>query len=181
MGVNVAEGDHITASRVILCAGAWSNLLIPLSQASTASGQPVGFIQLTPEEAAPLREVPVMINLSTGVFVFPPTPHDNILKVARHGYGFATEMEVERDGGNTSSRVVSAPKRDSSNASSSYLPDDADEGLRAGLRQLLPDYADRPWVNRRLCWYSDTPEGDFIADHHPDLEGLFVATGGAGQ
>ena len=175
VGVNVSEGEPMLASQVVLSTGAWSNTLLPLGHASTASGQPVGFIQLTPEEAAPLRDVPVMINLSVGVFCFPPTPHTNILKLARHGYGFATEI------GTHDGRTVSSPKTDSSNADSSYLPEEADEALRAGLRQFQPQFADRPWMNRRLCWYSDTPEGDFVVDHHPDLEGLFVATGGAGQ
>ncbi|KAL6849409.1 hypothetical protein ACO1O0_008949 [Amphichorda felina] len=180
VGVNVARGGPILASQVILCTGAWSNRLLPLSHASTASGQPVGFIQLTEEEAETLRGMPVMINLSTGVFCFPPTPHSNILKVARHGYGFATEVSVD-EGDGARPRTVSSPKRDTDNASASYLPDDADQALRDGLRQLVPKFADRPWMNRRLCWYSDTPEGDFVADHHPQIDGLFVAFGGAGQ
>lgn len=180
VGVNVAQGEPIKASQIILCTGAWSNQLLPVSHASTASGQPVGFIQLTREEAEPLRDMPVMINLSTGVFCFPPTPHSNILKVARHGYGFATEVSVD-EGDGIDSQMVSSPKRDTDNASASYLPDDADQALRDGLRQLLPKYANHPWMNRRLCWYSDTPEGDFVVDHHPQINGLFLAFGGAGQ
>ena len=88
--------------------------------------------------------------------------------------------EGDGDGGRRA-RTVSGPKRDASNARSGYLPGDADEALREGLRQFAPRFGDRPWMNRRLCWYSDTPEGDFIADHHPDLDGLFLAFGGAGQ
>lgn len=54
IGVNVAEGDPISAQRVIVATGAWTNRLLPLSHAVSASGQPVGFIQLTPEEASSL-------------------------------------------------------------------------------------------------------------------------------
>ncbi|KAI8180544.1 hypothetical protein K4K51_002564 [Colletotrichum sp. SAR 10_75] len=145
----------------------------------SASGQPVGFIQLTEEEAERLKDMPVMINFESGVFIFPPTKGKNpILKLARHGYGYATEVSVGDDG---SQRVISTPKRDGSNAATGYLPDDADEGLREGVKQLLPEFASRPWVNRRLCWYSDTPEGDFIMDYHPSIEGVFFATGGAGH
>ncbi|KAH7136808.1 FAD dependent oxidoreductase [Dactylonectria estremocensis] len=176
IGVNVAQGDPILASQVIIATGAWSNRLLPMAHATSASGQPVGFIKLTPEEAEPLRKMPVIINLSTGIFCFPPTPDTNVLKVARHGYGFATQVPVE-----DSPRFVSSPKRDGNNAGASYLPDDADKALRDGLRQLLPAFANSPWMDRRLCWYSDTPEGDFIIDYHPQAEGLFVATGGAGH
>ncbi|KAM5351072.1 hypothetical protein ACJ41O_003795 [Fusarium nematophilum] len=179
IGVNVAQGDPISASQVILATGAWSNRLLPITHATSASGQPVGFISLSPDEAARLEEMPVIINLSTGVFIFPPTPGTHILKIARHGYGYATHVPVEDDKGN--SRFVSSPKRDGNNAAASYLPEDAEQALREGLQQLVPEVADREWVRQRLCWYSDTPEGDFIVDHHPAAEGLFLATGGAGH
>ncbi|KAJ3543506.1 hypothetical protein NM208_g2130 [Fusarium decemcellulare] len=175
-GVNVAQGPPISAAQVILSTGAWTNRLLSLSHATTASGQPVGFIQLSEEEADSLRDIPVIIDLVTGVFVFPPTPDTNILKLARHGYGFASTVEVE-DG----RRVISSPNLTSNNAASGYLPNDADDGLREGLRRLLPKFGDHPWSRRRLCWYSDTPKGDFIVDHHPLADGLFVATGGAGH
>lgn len=180
VGVKVAHGEPILASQVILSTGAWTNRLLPVAHATTASGQPVGFIQLTEEEAAPLREMPVIINLSTGVFCFPPTPGTNILKIARHGYGFATSVSVQ-DENNARTRIVSSPKLDSNNIDRSYLTDDAEKGLRDGLRQLVPQFADHVWMNRRFCWYSDTPEGDFIVDYHPRVEGLFLATAGAGQ
>ncbi|RJE21839.1 Fructosyl amino acid oxidase [Aspergillus sclerotialis] len=176
VGVTVSNGEFIPASMVILCTGAWSNLLLDLSHAASASGQPIGFIQLTPDEARSIQRIPVMINLSSGIFVFPPHPGTNILKVARHSYGFATSMRRYEDG-----KTVSSPKRDSNNADRSFLPEEADKGLRDGLQQLLPEFANHPWLNRRLCWYTDTPEGDFVIDYHPVLEGLFVATGGAGH
>ncbi|KAL4971950.1 FAD dependent oxidoreductase [Aspergillus desertorum] len=176
VGVNLADGTHLLASQVILATGAWSNRLVDLSHTASSSGQPVGFIQLTPAEAAKFAKTPVMVNMTTGVFSFPPTPGTNILKLARHGYGFATEVRSEETG-----RIISGPRRDSSNAASGYLPDDADAALRDGLRRFFPSLGDRPWTNRRLCWYTDTPNGDFIIDRHPTLKGLFVATGGAGH
>lgn len=176
VGVNTAQGEPLLADQVVLSTGAWTNRIVPIEHATSASGQPVGFIQLTPQEADKLRKMPVIINLSTGVFVFPPTPDTNILKVARHCYGFATEVPVEG-----SQKLVSSPKRDSSGIESSYLPEDAEAALRDGLAQLAPEFAQHEWLSRRLCWYSDTPEGDFVVDHHPEVEGLFLATGGAGQ
>ncbi|OQD68908.1 hypothetical protein PENPOL_c002G09246 [Penicillium polonicum] len=176
VGVNFADGTHLLASQVILATGAWSNRLLDLSHTASSSGQPVGFIQLTPAEASKFAQTPVMINMTTGVFSFPPTPGTNILKIARHGYGYATEAPSEATG-----RLVSGPRRNSSNAASGYLPDDANAALRDGLRQLFPSLGDRPWSNRRLCWYTDTPTGDFVIDRHPVMDGLFVATGGAGH
>ncbi|KAF7593141.1 hypothetical protein BBP40_012020 [Aspergillus hancockii] len=176
VGVDVASGDFLPAAQVILSTGAWSNLLLDVSHTASASGQPVGFIQLSHEEAQSIARTPVMINLTSGIFCFPPTPGANILKVARHSYGFATSIR-----GKGSGRTVSAPKLESNNADKSFLPREADEALRDGLRQLVPQFADRPWSNRRLCWYTDTPEGDFVVDDHPTLDGLFIAIGGAGH
>ncbi|KAJ9425735.1 FAD dependent oxidoreductase [Fusarium oxysporum] len=161
-GVNVAEGDTIPAAQVIIATGACQSASSP-----------------HPDEAERLKDMPVIINLSTGVFVFPPTPKTHILKIARHGYGWATEVEVKDPLGQT--RMVSSPKRDGNNATTNYLPADALQALREGLQDLVPEVADREWLRTRLCWYSDTPEGDFIVDHHPVREGLFLATGGAGH
>ncbi|KXJ91660.1 FAD dependent oxidoreductase [Microdochium bolleyi] len=180
VGVKVADGSRIPASQVILATGAWTNRLVAVSHATSASGQPVGFIKLTPEEARSLEGSPVIINLSTGIFCFPPTQGTNILKIARHSYGFATTVPTD-DGAGSAPRLVSSPKRDGDNTAASYLPEDAEFALREGLRQLLPQFANHEWMSQRLCWYSDTPEGDFIIDHHPDLKGLFVAGGGAGH
>ncbi|KAL2209884.1 FAD dependent oxidoreductase [Sarocladium strictum] len=176
VGVNVAEGDPILADQVILATGAWTNRIIEIDHASTASGQPVGFIQLTEEEADTIRHMPVIINLSTGIFVFPPYPGTNVLKVARHGYGYATALPEEGR-----ARPVSSPKRDSNGVQNSWLPEDAEAGLREGLRALVPQFANHEWLSTRLCWYSDTPEGDFIIDHDSSIDGLFLATGGAGH
>ncbi|KIV78241.1 hypothetical protein PV11_09977 [Exophiala sideris] len=173
-GVNVVSGEPLRASKVILATGAWTNRYLDLDYTITGSAQPVGFIQLTPEEAQELADNPVAINMTSAVFFFPPSP-DNILKVAYHGHGFEVE-DFGKEG-----RTVSAPQRDSDNAASSWLPDDADKYLRAGLRQFVPDVAERPWTRGRLCWYTETPTGDFIADYHQAVSGLFVATGGSGH
>lgn len=180
-GVKTSSGDVYSASRVVLATGAWTNgLLEGFEHAMSGSGQPVGFIQLTKEEAKSLDPSPVMIDLDTGVFVFPPTPVLHVLKVARHGFGYSTEVPAlaSSDG---QERLVSAPKTFSNNASSAYIPQGASDDLREGLRRLVPQFADRPWAKTRLCWYTDTPTSDFIVDDHPDISGLFVATGGAGQ
>ncbi|KAI1630168.1 FAD dependent oxidoreductase [Exophiala viscosa] len=185
LGVNVAQGSPIHASRVILATGAWTaRYLDDLDYHITGSAQPLGFIQLTPEEGRRLANIPVSINTTSGVFLFPPSPGDNLLKVAYHGHGFEIETsaahgDTGKDGVNL--RVISVPQRDANNAASKFFPEDADKYLRAGLRQLIPSIADRPWVKTRLCWYTETPKGDFIADYHHTLSGLFIATGGSGH
>ena len=174
-GVNTS-GGAIKADRVVLSTGAWTNNIVNATSAMTSSGQPVAFMQLTEQEAASLKDMPVLINMSSGVFVFPPTPGTNLLKVARHSNGF--ENETPRGSGGS---TISSPKVNSSNSASSFIPDDADAALREGLRYILPQVAEKPWSRQRLCWYSDTAAGNFLVGAYPGIEGLFLACGGAGQ
>jgi sarcosine oxidase/L-pipecolate oxidase len=53
--------------------------------------------------------------------------------------------------------------------------------LQAGLREILPEIAKRGFEKTCLCWYNETPTGDFIFDYHPEYKNLFIATGGTGQ
>jgi sarcosine oxidase/L-pipecolate oxidase len=39
----------------------------------------------------------------------------------------------------------------------------------------------RPWKEARICWYSDTRDGEWLIDYHPGWKGLFVATGDSGH
>ncbi|KAH8423951.1 NAD(P)/FAD-dependent oxidoreductase [Aspergillus melleus] len=175
VGVRTAAGTSVSADTVILATGAWTPYLIDTGNRTISTGQPVAFVQLTPEEAKEMQNCPVMINLSTGWFAFPPTPGTNLLKMARHGYGFETTTHSPHRQSDSS---FSAPKMSSQ---SPFLPADAEKSLREGLALFLPRFKDRPFVQRRLCWYTDTPKGDFIVDYHPEHDGLFLATGGSGH
>lgn len=33
----------------------------------------------------------------------------------------------------------------------------------------------------RMCWYSDTPDGNFVIDYAPQYPSLLIASGGAGH
>jgi sarcosine oxidase/L-pipecolate oxidase len=130
---------------------------------------------LTPEEAERVGKMPVMIDFETGVFCLPPTPDSHMLRFTRYGFGYATRMKPV-DG-----REISSPKLRGSNVASGYLPEDAEKALRDGVRLYFPEFADRAWARLSMCWYTDTPMGDFVVDYHPSIEGLFLAIGGSGQ
>lgn len=57
VGVNVLEGPPVLGERIILATGAWTNRFVPIAHASSASGQPVGLIQLAEDEAERLRDM----------------------------------------------------------------------------------------------------------------------------
>ncbi|KAL8790120.1 MAG: hypothetical protein Q9213_000822 [Squamulea squamosa] len=180
VGVNVEGGPQLLAEHVILATGAWTSRLVDLTSSAVSTAQPVGFIQLTPNEADKCRRMPIAIHLDSGFFVFPPMPGSNILKCARHGYGYETRVSTTTPAGQQ--QQISAPGLHGDGTRALFLPPDAEVSLREGLRRFFsPTISQRPFVKKHLCWYTDTPQGDFIVDHHPHLRNLFLATGGSGQ
>jgi len=185
-GAVLDDGGRLSADLTIVSAGAWSGSLVDLSGRAVATGQVLGYLRITEEEQARLAAMPVLLNMSTGLFVIPPRGGE--LKVARHAYGYLNPTTSLRPLGTTASTVdgpgptVSVPLTAATQADLT-IPDEGSEALRAALREMipLPGLHDRPFSHTRLCWYTDTPTGDFLVDHHPSFEGLFVATGGSGH
>lgn len=206
-GVRLTTGETISADLTILAAGAWTPSLFDLSQHCVATGQVIAYLQITPEEQTYLEKTPVVINFSRGTFVIPP--QNNELKIARHGFGYRNPEPVHQS---ISSKQVSVPKTDSE------IPLEADIALRAALKEFFPltasttpptsssttspidnntaypvslgTLASRPWSKTRVCWYTDTPTGNFLITYPPlptsssssaPNTSLFLATGGSGH
>ncbi|KAK7892406.1 hypothetical protein LTR67_007503 [Exophiala xenobiotica] len=184
-GVELADGESIKADLVILAAGAWSPTLIDLQGRCLATGQTLAFIDITDEEQAAMADRPTIMNWSRGMFIIPP--RGNKLKIARHGFGYLNPVQIPRrnirpglaNGEITAERYeyvdVSVPK------AGVAVPLEGQEALREALHELVPDMAERPFTRTRICWYCDTPTGDFLITYHPRHKSLFLATGGSGH
>ncbi|PTB68972.1 FAD dependent oxidoreductase [Trichoderma citrinoviride] len=187
VGARLDDSRVLSAEVVFVAAGAWTGSLIDLRGRVEATAQPLGYIDISEEEFQVLAKQPVVLNLSTGLFIIPP--QSRVLKAARHSFGYLNPVLVEKALPPSPSEerrpiIVSRPltQRDGSR-NAKALPADADEALRQALRDLSPvkGLDTRPWRETRLCWYSDTSDGNFLADWHPGWEGLFVATGDSGH
>jgi sarcosine oxidase/L-pipecolate oxidase len=196
-GATLASGKSLTADLVILATGAWTASLLDLSGQATATGQVVAYMPITDEEQASLAKMPVLLNLTTGLFIIPPS--HNVLKVARHAYGYlnpvtpattstTTPLQLSPSTSSSSSSAatqpISQPRTNLTVPSALSIPPKGTASLRSALREMLPAHPqlhDRPFSQERLCWYTDTPTGDFIVSYHPRWRGLFVATGGSGH
>lgn len=175
-GVRLASGETLPASLVILAAGAWSGALLDLRGRVEASAQVVAYVSLTDGERARLQSMPVVLNLASGLFAMPPAPAPgSMLKVARHGYGYRNPTPVT-DPITGETRTVSLPASDFS-----PIPAEGERALRGFLREVVPWLGERGFAQTRLCWYADTPGGDFVVDWVGGVEGLFVAGGGSGH
>ncbi|KAK8037914.1 FAD dependent oxidoreductase [Apiospora phragmitis] len=188
VGAKLANGQSMRAELVVVAAGAWTPSLVDLRGQAVATGQVLGYMDITPEEQARLGQAPVLMNLTNGTFLIPPS--NNVLKVGLHGYGYQNPKKV------TSCLTVLKPTSiRAANDQEQFFPeisvsqplthlDDPTLWMPASGAPAMvpwPSVADRPFTANRVCWYTDTPTGDFLVAYHPYWSGLFVATGGSGH
>ncbi|KAM4062926.1 FAD dependent oxidoreductase [Hirsutella rhossiliensis] len=185
VGARLSDGAVLRASVVFVAAGAWSGELVDLRGRVEATGHTLAYIDITDEELAVLSKQPAVLHVSSGLFVLPP--REKVLKVGHHGFGYYNPQAVTSalplsPSAKREPIVVSRPvtRRD---GCVSRLPRQADANVRRALKHLVPveGLEDRPWRDTRLCWYSDTKDGDWLVDWHPGWKGLFLATGDSGH
>lgn len=147
-GVALADGTTITADLVVLATGAWSSKLVDLRGKAVATGQAVAYIRISDAEQRELENLPTILNFETGIFIIPP--RDNLLKIARHAYGYRNPTVVPVPGVTGKTMEVSLPE------TGAPVPLEGEEAFRIALKQLLPRFVDRPFADTRICWYTDT-------------------------
>jgi len=214
-GVHLPNDSTILADLTILATGAWTPSILDLSNHALATGQALAFVKLTQQEQDYLANTPVTMNFARGTFIIAPHPQTHELKIARHGFGYRNPISVSHAQSNPSS--ASPPSSTDSNTfveaevsvprTDTQIPIEAEHALRDALAELFPpsfdasmkpsnypeslrDVSKRPFTNTRLCWYTDTPSGNFIIDYPPLAHplpsnspntSLFVASGGSGH
>ncbi|KAJ8114556.1 hypothetical protein OPT61_g3598 [Boeremia exigua] len=176
--VKTAAGKRIAGDHFILAAGAWGSGLVNMYNSTLTTAQALAYVRLTEAEVHRLRNLPIYANFCTGWFNFPPHEDTMLLKMAVHGWGY-TRTPTDNDIHNTTSAASLPPT--SCRPRANFVPADAEQRLRQGLKEILPELSDRPFERTALCWYTDTPTGDFIMDYHPDLRNLFVGGAGSGH
>jgi sarcosine oxidase/L-pipecolate oxidase len=179
LGAKLKDSTSLLADLVILATGAWTPSLIDLRGRATATGQVLCYLSLSAAEQERFAKMPVLLNMSTGLFIIPPS--NRILKVARHSYGYSNPASIPNPNPEEEGKIeVSIPRttRDDPNL---WIPEEGERACRQALREMIPELGERPFVKSKICWYTDTPEGDFLICYHPRYEGLFLATGGSGH
>lgn len=162
-GVRTKEGKTFNAGNVIVCAGNLTPFLVPdLKPYMKITGHPVIHLKPTRPELFVYPEFTVFAaDISqTGWYGFPLHPKEKVVKIANHGIGLEIK-DPELD-----ERVV-------------YEKDI--KNLRAFLKESIPPLANDPVVYTRRCCYTDTLDGHFWIDNHPEIKGLTIGSGGSGH
>ncbi|KAF9243140.1 FAD dependent oxidoreductase [Melanogaster broomeanus] len=161
-GVRCKNGEQYHADRVVLAVGSWTASAFPgleVDSKCLATGQSLAMIQLDAAEIERYKGCPVYLDFDTGFYIFPPT-QDGI------------------------PRKISTPRTITSHPASGdglRVPRSALIVLREQLRRVYPELAEKPWAGTRMCWYTDSPDGDWVIGPYPGDPTLFLATSGSGH
>jgi len=165
LGVEAEDGTRHLADRVILACGGWMDSVIDTKGQCLAKAWCLVHIQLTEEEAAKWKGMPVINNRMLG-YMFEPDAEGRQLKIAPHSVGYTHYV---------------SPGKSFPRAKSSYpsdgIPTEAKEGIRELLRDTLPDLADRPFGYERMCWDADSKDAHFLITDHPEHRNMYIAGG----
>ncbi|MDH3651141.1 MAG: FAD-dependent oxidoreductase [Saprospiraceae bacterium] len=160
--VMTAEGQHYSAGQTIICAGANTPYLLPeLKPFMKVTGHPVFHVvpKSTTAYRAPALPVFTADISNTGWYGFPLHPSHGVVKMAKHSKG------LELDPISDNRRVTDIEVRD----------------FRDFREVSFPTLAEDPLVFTRRCLYTDTLDGHFWIDQHPEIKGLSVSSGGSGH
>ncbi len=168
-GVKLASGEEVRADLVVVATGAWTPALFAQEgmdglPSVVATGQSVAWIQLSEEERQDYKDIPVMINMDTGFYVFPPNG-DGMVKLAIHGAGYLNTSNPEnvasRNDTISQQKGVSTPRTKlTPGAEDGAIPREMVEDLRHNISLVYPELAAKDFSGTRLCWYEERVSSD---------------------
>jgi len=162
VAVETREGQRYYCGHAVICAGNFTPYLVPeLKPYMRVTGHPVFHLKPSkPELFTPPNFSVFGADISTtGWYGFPYHPIEKVVKIANHGVG--REIHPEYD-----DRVVTKEQ---------------EQRLREFLQLTFHSLVNDPIVYTRLCCYTDTLDGHFWIDNHPDIKGLSIGSGGSGH
>ena len=153
--VRTAAGRY-RAAHLIVAAGAWAREFLPrLDLPLVVQRQTLFWFRPAAHAAHFLPErFPIFIwEDEPGRFIYGFPELGDGVKIARHQEGETTDPDAVRR----------------------EVPDAEAEPLRAVIRRLIPD-ADGPLLEREVCLYTNTPDGHFVLDVHPEHPEVLIAS-----
>jgi sarcosine oxidase/L-pipecolate oxidase len=103
---------------------------------------------------------------------------DGIIKVCDEFPGF-THFKTHQPYGADEPKCISVPRSHASHPTDTY-PDASEVSIRKAVARFLPGLKDRPFINRAMCWCTDTADSNLLICEHPKWKNLILATGDSG-
>jgi sarcosine oxidase len=160
-GIEVTtEAETIIASKLLLCTGAWTEGLLVKLDLPLEIRRKVQFWYSTPDMENFAGDFPVwfMDRPDGSVYGF-PTLDGKTMKVAVHSGGNLTHSPETL-------------KRDLQAGDENFIMRSLHDTF-PGIKPTLDRYS--------VCMYTNTPDGHFILDQHPENENVYLAAGFSGH
>ncbi len=155
------QGEKVSAGAYVFACGPWLAKLFPevLGDRIFTSRQEVFYLGPPPgEERFKVGAFPVWADFVEEIYGVPDFKGRGF-KVAPDRHGAAVDPD-------SLERIVSL---------------DSKARVRDYVRRRFPTLADSPVVNSEVCQYTNTSNGDFLIDRHPEIDGCWLVGGGSGH
>jgi len=168
-GIKINFGEVLHADQYVFACGPWLGKVFPfLAPSITPTRQEVFFFGTTAGDTRFTDKLPVWSDDSKVQLPGFPGNHWFYGIPGNHWRGFkiADDMRGAVVDPTTMERKIS------------------DQGLaaaRAFLRLRFPGLAEAPLVESRVCQYENSTDQNFILDHHPEAENVWILGGGSGH
>ena len=160
--VRLADNTSLAADDFVFACGPWLQSLFPelLGALLAVSRQEVYYFG-TPagDRAHDEAELPVWADFGERIWYGIPGSERRGFKIADDTHG--PPIDPERDDRRPSRAGI--------------------DSARDYMAQRFPALADAPLIDARVCQYTNTGNGDFLVDRHPDARNLWLVGGGSGH
>ena len=161
-GLQTVSGGKVIAKQFVFACGPWLPKIFPalLGDLIHVTRQEVFFFGVPEGNVARFgpEELPAWIDFSDLVYGIP--------NLDNRGYKLAIDAHGPPFDPDSGDRIVSA---------------DGLAAARAYLARRLPELANAPVTETRVCQYENTSNGDFLIDRHPAFENVWLVGGGSGH
>jgi glycine/D-amino acid oxidase-like deaminating enzyme len=155
------DGSRIAADAFVFAAGPWLPRLFPDLIGALISVTKQDVIHLGPapgDDRFDAAHFPAWIDFDEAIYGIPAIDGHGP-KVPPDAYGRAWDPDTE-------DRIVDV---------------ESVATVRGYLARRVPDLANLPVTESRVCQYESTPDTHFVLDRHPDLANVWIAGGGSGH
>lgn len=161
-GVDLSNGTSLKTDAYIFACGSWLGSLFPevLGNVITCTKQEVYYFGVPRENAEAFEKFPVWVDVDGADFYY-GIPGNNY-----RGFKLGVDKRGEpfdpTHGDRTPDHKVL-------------------QEARNFIAHRFPGLKDAPVVENRVCPYENSPDGNFLFDHHPEANNLFFLGGGSGH
>jgi len=160
--VLLSTGRSIKSNVFIFACGSWLGTLFPdvLGDIIKCTKQEVYYLGVPPQNADAFEKFPVWVDVDGNDFYY-GIPGNNY-----RGFKIGVDKRGEAFDPTTGDRTPNA----------GVLSD-----ARKFISHRFPGLENAPIIENRVCPYENSPDGNFLFDHHPEAMNLFFLGGGSGH